>query len=68
MTLSVGTNASPATLTKLRTGDHQCPQSGMCVTCLDGCPGTCEIGKSAVRSTELIYPKPYGTTTSASQK
>ncbi|RJX20654.1 MAG: FMN-binding glutamate synthase family protein [Desulforudis sp.] len=68
MTLSVGTNASPATLTKLRTGENQCPQSGMCVTCLDGCPGTCEIGKSAVRSTELIYPKPYGKTTSASQK
>jgi glutamate synthase domain-containing protein 2 len=40
----------------------------MCVTCLDGCPGYCEIGKSAIRGREYIYPKPYGKVTSGSQK
>ncbi|OPX84540.1 MAG: hypothetical protein A4E53_04327 [Pelotomaculum sp. PtaB.Bin104] len=68
MTFSKGINASAATLTKLRTGDSKCEFSGMCVTCLDGCPGLCEIGKSSVRSTEVIYPQPFGKTTSASQK
>ncbi|MGC7846300.1 FMN-binding glutamate synthase family protein [Desulforudis sp. 1088] len=68
MNFSVGTNASVATQTKLRTGDQKCPQSGMCVTCLDGCPGTCEIGKSAIRGKEVLYPQPFGKTTSAGQK
>jgi glutamate synthase domain-containing protein 2 len=40
----------------------------MCVTCLDGCPGLCEIGKSSVRGKEVLYPQPFGKTTSASQK
>ncbi|ACV64469.1 glutamate synthase-related protein [Desulfofarcimen acetoxidans DSM 771] len=64
---SKGVNASTATLTKLRTGKDFSP-SGMCVTCLDGCPGLCEIGKSAVRGKEVLYPAPFGKTTSASQK
>ncbi|MDO7785771.1 FMN-binding glutamate synthase family protein [Desulforamulus aquiferis] len=68
MTFSKGTNASNATLTKLRTPDSYCPFSGMCTTCLDGCPGFCEIGKSAVRGKEVLYPQPFGKTTSASQK
>ncbi|MCG9966730.1 FMN-binding glutamate synthase family protein [Pelotomaculum terephthalicicum JT] len=68
MTFSKGINASAATLTKLRTGDSKCEFSGMCVTCLDGCPGLCEIGKSSVRSKEVLYPQPFGKTTSASQK
>ncbi|GBF32228.1 glutamate synthase large chain [Desulfocucumis palustris] len=68
MNYSNGTNASAATLTKLRTGDSRCPYSGMCVTCLDGCPGLCEIGKSAVRGKEILYPQPFGKTTSASEK
>ncbi|MBE0465782.1 MAG: FMN-binding glutamate synthase family protein [Candidatus Desulforudis sp.] len=68
MNLSSGTNATAATTTRLRTGESKCPQSGMCVTCLDGCPGFCEIARSAVRGKELLYPKPFGKTTSAGQK
>lgn len=64
---SVGQNASAATLTRLRT-QNQSSTSGMCVTCLDGCPGLCEVGRSAVRGKEVLYPQPFGKTTSASQK
>ncbi|HWJ02156.1 MAG TPA: FMN-binding glutamate synthase family protein, partial [Verrucomicrobiae bacterium] len=68
MTFSIGTNQTAATQTKSRTGKDVCPFSGMCVTCLDGCVGLCEIGKSAVRGKEVLYPAPFGKTTSASQK
>lgn len=68
MTFSNGLNQSAATLTKARTGKDISPFSGMCVTCLEGCPGLCEIGKSAIRCKEVLYPQPFGTTTSASQK
>ncbi|MBC7341239.1 MAG: FMN-binding glutamate synthase family protein [Clostridia bacterium] len=68
MTYSLGTNATEATRTKHRLKDSYCPYSGMCTTCLDGCVGFCEIGKSAIRGKEVIYPQPFGTTTSASQK
>ena len=61
-------NATAATLTKNRTGGDWCPISGMCVTCVDGCTGMCEIGKSAYRGHEVIYPQPYGIITTASQK
>ncbi len=68
MSYSNGVNATAATLTKLRTGDSKCPFSGMCVTCLDGCVGTCEIGKSSVRGKETLYPQPFGKITAASEK
>ncbi|NPV26663.1 MAG: FMN-binding glutamate synthase family protein [Firmicutes bacterium] len=68
MTYSKGINATGATLTKARLGDDVCPYSGMCVTCLDGCVGLCEVGKSAVRAKEVLYPQPFGKITSASQK
>ena len=61
-------NATAATLTKNRTEDSVSPISGMCTTCVDGCIGMCEIGKSAYRGHEVIYPQPYGITTSASEK
>ena len=61
-------NATASTLTKNRTGGDWCPISGMCVTCVDGCIGMCEIGKSAYRGHEVIYPQPYGIITTASQK
>jgi len=61
-------NATASTLTKNRTGGDWCPISGMCVTCVDGCTGMCEIGKSAYRGHEVIYPQPYGIMTTASQK
>jgi len=61
-------NATAATLTKNRTEGDWCPISGMCVTCVEGCIGMCEIGKSAYRGHEVIYPQPFGITTTASQK
>ncbi|HEC87081.1 MAG TPA: FMN-binding glutamate synthase family protein [Thermoplasmatales archaeon] len=61
-------NATAATLTKNRTEGAINKISGMCVTCIDGCIGMCEIGKSAYRGHEVIYPQPYGIITSASEK
>jgi glutamate synthase domain-containing protein 2 len=61
-------NATAATLSKNRTGGDWCPISGMCVTCVEGCTGMCEIGKSAYRGHEVIYPQPFGIITTASQK
>ena len=61
-------NRSAATLTKNRTADAITPSSGMCVTCVDGCIGMCEIGKSAYRGHEVIYPQPFGVITTAAEK
>jgi glutamate synthase domain-containing protein 2 len=61
-------NATAATLTKNRTDGSVTPISGMCVTCVDGCIGMCEIGKSAYRGHEVIYPQPFGVITTASEK
>jgi len=61
-------NASAATLTKNRTEGSIVPNSGMCVTCVDGCIGMCEIGKSAYRGHEVIYPQPFGVITTACEK
>ena len=61
-------NASAATLTKNRTETSVVPASGMCVTCVDGCIGMCEIGKSAYRGHEVIYPQPFGVITTAAEK
>lgn len=62
------TNATAATLTKNRTEGSVVPASGMCVTCVDGCIGMCEIGKSAYRGHEVIYPQPFGVITTAAEK
>jgi glutamate synthase domain-containing protein 2 len=61
-------NSSAATLSKNRTEGSIIPASGMCATCVDGCIGMCEIGKSAYRGTEVLYPKPYGLITTAGEK
>ncbi len=61
-------NATAATLTKNRTDGSVVPASGMCVTCVDGCIGMCEIGKSAYRGHEVIYPQPFGVITTAAEK
>jgi glutamate synthase domain-containing protein 2 len=61
-------NSSAATLTKNRTEGSIVPGSGMCVTCVDGCIGMCEIGKSAYRGSEVIYPQPFGVITTAAEK
>jgi len=64
---AIKTNASAATLTKNRTEDSVC-SSGLCATCIDGCVGMCEVGRSALRSHEVIYPQPFGIITTASEK
>ncbi len=61
-------NRALATGTRNRTPDDVNPTSGMCTICLDGCPGFCEIGKSAFRGPEVIYPTPFGRMTTGSQK
>ena len=61
-------NATAATLTKNRTEDAIVPISGLCTTCIDGCIGMCEVGKSAYRGSEVIYPQPFGIMTSAGEK
>lgn len=60
-------NASTATRTRNRVPDPA-PYSGICSVCLDGCPGPCEIAKSSYRGREVIYPQPYGVTTSGATK
>jgi glutamate synthase domain-containing protein 2 len=60
-------NASSATRTKNRVPDPA-PYSGICSVCLDGCKGPCEIAKSSYRGREVIYPQPYGKTTSGATK
>jgi len=40
----------------------------MCATCIEDCPGLCEIGKSAFRGKEVLYPQPFGAITSGSEK
>lgn len=59
-------NRSAATRTKNRV--EAAPVSGICVTCLDGCPGPCEIGQSAIKGREVIYPQPYGKITAGADK
>lgn len=59
-------NRSDATQTKLRVAGA--PYMGLCVTCLDGCIGYCEVGKSALRGREMLYPQPFGKVTSSSEK
>ena len=59
-------NASAATLTTTRSDVS--PISGMCVTCVDGCTGPCEIGRSALRGREVLYPQPFARVTAGSEK
>lgn len=42
--------------TKMRTPDNLSLSSGMCCVCTANCIGPCEIGLSAVRGSEAIYP------------
>lgn len=60
-------NRSAATMSKNRLKDDITP-SGMCATCIEGCPGFCEVGLSSYRSGETIYPQPFGPITSGGQK
>ena len=51
-----------------RLRDDVCPFSGLCATCVETCIGMCEVGQSAIRGPEVIYPQPFGNVTAASQK
>ena len=59
-------NASAATVTTTRVTPS--PISGLCVTCVDGCPGYCEVGRSALRGREVLYPQPFGKVIAGSEK
>jgi len=59
-------NASAATVTTTRVTPS--PISGLCVTCVDGCPGYCEVGRSALRGREVIYPQPFGKVIAGAEK
>jgi hypothetical protein len=59
-------NASAATVTTTRVSPS--PVSGLCVNCVDGCPGYCEVGRSALRGREVIYPQPFGKVISGAEK
>lgn len=67
MNLTPKTNGSIATGTRNRIQDIA-PQSGICATCLDGCTGTCEVARSALRGRELLYPEPFGRVTAGAIK
>jgi len=59
-------NASAATVTTTRV--TPAPISGLCVSCVDGCPGYCEVGRSALRGRETIYPQPFGKVSAGAEK
>ena len=46
--------------TKMRDSGHICTPSGMCVMCTADCTGSCEIGLSAVRGKDTVYPQYHG--------
>ncbi len=62
-------NAKSTTGTETRVLDI-CPTSGMCPICIEECLSLCEIGKSALRGREVLYPIPeqFGTSTQAANK
>lgn len=51
-----GNLGSALTNTRLRAPHAITHTSGMCAVCTTDCPGTCEIGYSAVRGPEATYP------------
>jgi glutamate synthase domain-containing protein 2 len=59
-------NSSAATVTTTRVAPA--PISGLCVTCVDGCPGYCEVGRSALRGREILYPQPFGKVIAGAEK
>jgi hypothetical protein len=62
-------NAKSTTGTATRVKDLS-PMSGMCTICIRNCPILCEVGKSAFRGREVLYPEPeeFGESTAASAK
>ncbi len=62
-------NGMSVTGTRTRVEDVS-PSSGMCPICIKNCPILCEIGLSAFRGREVLYPEPepFGWSTAASLK
>lgn len=62
-------NARSTTGTRTRVEDIS-PLSGMCPLCVEECPAVCEVGKSAFRGREVLYPSNeyFGQSTAASNK
>lgn len=62
-------NARSTSGTMLRVKDMN-PTSGMCPICVEGCGVLCEIGRSAFRGREVLYPDPaeFGKSTASSNK
>lgn len=54
--------------TVMRDKEHLCPFSGMCAMCTADCIGSCEIGLSAIRGKEMVYPNTTGENQIASEK
>ncbi len=61
-------NYTTANQTKLRTPRDYAPISGMCTVCTEDCPGPCEIGQSALKGSETLYPTETATSQAASDK
>lgn len=60
--------ASAFNRTQLRDPLHPCSLSGMCSLCTADCVGTCEIGLSAIRGADAVYPTTTGENQVASEK
>lgn len=60
--------SSSITNTKMRSPEHISEYSGMCAVCTASCIGSCEIGLSAVRGSEAIYPYATDVNQFASEK
>lgn len=59
---------SSITNTKMRTPENISDFSGMCAVCSMNCTGNCEIGLSALRGSEAIYPFELNNNQFASEK
>ena len=69
ITLNIIENSRSTTGTKTRVLDIS-PVNGMCPICVEDCNVLCEVGKSAFRGREVLYPMPeyFGKSTAASNK
>jgi glutamate synthase domain-containing protein 2 len=69
MALNIIENSRSTTGTKTRVPDVS-PVNGMCPICIEDCNVLCEVGKSAFRGREVLYPMPeyYGKSTAAANK
>ena len=69
MPVDIYANKKSTTGTASRVSDVS-PLSGLCPICIEECPVLCEIGLSALRGREALYPIPefFGASTASSNK